>query len=225
MLPVYSNTSAFDFEKRLNKLLKVEAAILTLHGLAISARRNHIVEKTLRLHEVKIPGRQTTILNLDHFVKFLPEDPIQYAKMKSLMSKDLLSTADGVTIKSKVHSEVQLVAWVAQNLNKVAPEVTLMPYVTCSKLHCFACFIWLQEFNQLNHTTLPCLAFDGCHGGLQRGWLPPSFETAAVLEKMTSRLETEFLEKHVKHSSGRSKGYLDPEPNSLDDIRGKFQRA
>ncbi|KAJ7032736.1 hypothetical protein C8F04DRAFT_645242 [Mycena alexandri] len=121
--------------------------------------------------------------------------------MMSLMSKNLSSKADGVTITSKVHSEVQLVAWVAQNLNRVAPEVTLVPYVTCSKLHCFACFIWLQEFNHLNHTTLPCLAFDGGHGGLQRGWLPPSLETADLLERMTSRLETEFLDKHAKHSS------------------------
>ncbi|KAJ7707118.1 hypothetical protein B0H16DRAFT_1824407 [Mycena metata] len=215
---------AFDFEKCLEKLLKVEAAILTLYGLAVSERRSEIVGKTLCLHEVEIPGRQATIIKLNNFPQFLSDDSNEYADIVNRMSDQLTPMADGIAFSSKVHSEVQLVAWVAQNLNQVAPEVNLVPYVTCSKLHCFACFLWLQEYNKLERPTLPRLAFNGCHGGLQRGWLPPSWETAyegEIAQQMTSRLQTEFEAKHLSASttsSGRVKIRATPSKATLSKV-------
>ncbi|KAJ7935086.1 hypothetical protein B0H13DRAFT_1949609 [Mycena leptocephala] len=210
------NGLAFDFEKCLNKLIKVEAAVLTLYNLALSGRRGHVLENELNVHEVALPARQLITLSFSAFDTYLPIHPTSET-IKAQMRVGVSSTEEDVTIISKVHSEVQLVAWVAQNL---APEVTLVPYITCSKLHCFACFVWLEEFNSLHDLTLPYVAFDGCHGGLQPGWLPPSLETVAmeqILGKMSSRLQDEFTFK----SSEKPTTIIVPS-KSMEDI---FQSA
>jgi hypothetical protein len=40
----------FDLEKCIEKMVKIEAAVMTLFSLAISARRNWIVGKSLKVH-------------------------------------------------------------------------------------------------------------------------------------------------------------------------------
>jgi hypothetical protein len=159
-------------------------------------------------------------LSFSAFDTYLPIHPTSET-IKAQMRVGVSSTEEDVTIISKVHSEVQLVAWVAQNL---APEVTLVPYITCSKLHCFACFVWLEEFNNLHDLTLPHVAFDGCHGGLQPGWLPPSLETVAmeqILGKMSSRLQNEFTFK----SSEKPTTIIVPSKSMEDIFQCKFRHV
>ncbi|KAJ6589921.1 hypothetical protein DFH09DRAFT_218970 [Mycena vulgaris] len=81
---------------------------------------------------------------------------------------------NGVRLPTTIHSECQIVAWMAQNFNRQFPAVKLIPYVTCSKLHRFGCYTWLSSFNRLGHSGLPIICYDGSHGKLHPGWAPPS---------------------------------------------------
>ncbi|KAJ7497129.1 hypothetical protein FB451DRAFT_218515 [Mycena latifolia] len=194
------NELSFNFEKCLDKMLKVESAVLTLHDLAVSPRRGYIVQRNLKTRPVPLPTRTTTI-SFSTLKDYFPANSDLEEIKKEMRDAGTSSTPEDVSVHSTVHSECQLVAWVSQNLGEVASEVSMVPYVTCSKLHCFACFVWLQEFNHLGDPTLPHLAFDGCHGGLQPGWLPPSLKPnmqEKILNKISSRLDEEF-DKHQHH--------------------------
>ncbi|KAJ7910662.1 hypothetical protein B0H13DRAFT_2485998 [Mycena leptocephala] len=199
------NDLSFNFEKCLDKMLKVESAVLTLYDLAVSPRRSHIVQNALMIHPVPLPIKKTTTISFSTLKDHFPlNSDIEQIK-KEMCDAGTSSSGEEISILSTVHSECQLVAWVVQNLGDVASEVSMVPYVTCSKRHCFACFLWLQEFNRLSDPTLPHLAFDNSYGGLQPGWLPPSLKPSmqeTILNKISSRLEEEFdKQKYRKESS------------------------
>jgi hypothetical protein len=71
--------------------------------------------------------------------------------------KNMSAGEGGWQLSTTVLSECQLVAWIAQNFNQQFPAVQLIPYVTCSKLHCFGCYTWLSSFNSLAHSGLPSI--------------------------------------------------------------------
>ncbi|KAJ7126822.1 hypothetical protein C8R44DRAFT_873945 [Mycena epipterygia] len=209
----------------LDKMLKVESAVLTLHDLAVSPRRGHIVQHNLKIHPVPLPARTTTTISFSNLKDYLPVNSDLEEFTKEMRDAGTSSTPEDVSVHSKVHPECQLVAWVAQNPSEVASEpVSVVPYVTCSKRHCFACFVWLQEFNRLGDPTLPHLAFDGCHGGLRPGWLPPSLEPSmqeTMLSKISSRLDEEFdKHKHHKESSASTTSSDKPRTALPDSGRG-----
>ncbi|KAJ7508700.1 hypothetical protein B0H11DRAFT_39711 [Mycena galericulata] len=176
----------FDLEKCIEEMLTLEKAGLTLHALAASSRRNWILTRELCVHGVPTPPEQP--------IHILPSDVSDLAQRVDQMriSASLSPNAD----HSDVHCECQLVAWVAQN---AASDITLIPYVKCSQLHCFACHIWLESYNRLGNPVLPKVAYDGGHGGLKPGWRPPSLQAAAqrdMLDNLVSRIEEESL-KHT----------------------------
>ncbi|KAJ7505292.1 hypothetical protein B0H11DRAFT_414369 [Mycena galericulata] len=103
----------------------------------------------------------------------------------------------GVRLPTTIHSECQIVAWMAQNITDHFPTVKVIPYVTCSKLHCFGCYSWLLSFNQLGHSGLPVICYDGSHGKLHPGWAPPSLGTRYD-QQMRSLLIAQVEEKFPK---------------------------
>ncbi|KAJ7716549.1 hypothetical protein B0H16DRAFT_456954 [Mycena metata] len=194
----------FDLRKVIRKLTKINAAVNTLHRLALSPRRGWMVQRQLCLHGVPKAPRPSVKLNMadinpEWCTEEVPQSELQ-RKMSVLSDK---STNNCLVIAGNIHSECQLVAWVVANMEQLEVHgVELVPYVTCSKLHCFACFLWLRGFNDLSHLhpILPRIAFDASHGGLLPGWQPPSCEAMmqqALVQIMVGRLETEF-QKHKR---------------------------
>jgi hypothetical protein len=136
-------------------------------------------------------------------------------KMKNVAGPE--STNTTLKIRGKIHSECALMAWVCQNALKIVPGISLIPYLTCSKLHCFACSLWMTAFNTLEDPVLPRIAFDGSHGGLKTGWRPPSMNSedqGTIIQQLITALDTEFgKQKHLKESSAST---TSSEPPKLD---------
>ncbi|KAJ7716577.1 hypothetical protein DFH07DRAFT_353625 [Mycena maculata] len=128
-----------------------------------------------------------------------------------------------VPVEGKIHSECQLVAWMAGHMVEL-PDVKVIPYVTCSKLHCFACYAWLQAYNKVAPAPI---SYDGSHGGLKPGWQPPSLQGTLqqeLLQNLIPRLELEF--KSAKHRKDASASSTSSHPlgnagrsNTLDEER------
>jgi hypothetical protein len=104
------------------------------------------------------------------------------------------STHDHISIQPKVHSECALVAWMAQNREKLAPNLVLIPYVACST-HCVGCCLWLHTFNLVGTPMLPSVSYEDYHGGLRPGWSPPAMESREyipILQRLIVQLDHEF---------------------------------
>ncbi|KAJ7507253.1 hypothetical protein B0H11DRAFT_1970920 [Mycena galericulata] len=136
----------------------------------------------------------------------------------------------------KIHSECQLVAWVAQNAATFDPDIFLVPYMACSKLHCFACSVWLEVYNALDGTS-PKISYDGSRGGLKPGWAPPSLETniqQEMIDKLVARFErcipdpyafSTYSDPSVHELPGPSQEDLDVQQKVLERMRCRLQRA
>ncbi|KAJ7459028.1 hypothetical protein B0H11DRAFT_2286428 [Mycena galericulata] len=179
----------FDLEKCIEEMITLERASVTLYALAASSRRNWILTRDLCVHGVPTPDEQPT-----HILPSGVSDLTQRVGEMPISASSSINSD-----RSGVHCECQLVAWVAQN---VAPDITLIPYVKCSKLHCFACHIWLESYNRLGNPVLPKVTYDGGYGGLKPGWRPPSLQATAqrhMLDNLVSRIEKEILiHKHAE---------------------------
>ncbi|KAJ7289108.1 hypothetical protein C8J57DRAFT_426278 [Mycena rebaudengoi] len=102
------------------------------------------------------------------------------------------STDKELTISPRIHPECELVARVVGDAEPLANE-DLIPYVFSSKLHCYPCYLWLQGFNERRPSSSK-VAFDGCHGSLTPGWLPPTSKDESILARMRSQIESELSE-------------------------------
>jgi hypothetical protein len=185
-----------DLSKFIKQLFKIDAAGRILYKLAASPRRNWIVGIKLRVHQVPTPPKKPIHVNPDDTKKeWCPSThdlPQIIEKMRK--SADSPSTNGSFSIASEVHSECQLVAWIAQNVNTVAPDVKLIPYVTCSKLHCFACYIWFESFNNIGDPSLPHVFYDGARGGLAATLVTRRFQQQ-MLRNLIARIADEFLKR------------------------------
>ncbi|KAJ7476118.1 hypothetical protein FB451DRAFT_1557904 [Mycena latifolia] len=169
-----SDGNRFDIEKSIVKIIKVEAALVTLYALAISPRRSEFVEKNIIVHSITVPAKSAIHVDVHAIEDWWYPDSMNREEVIEKMRSNMSVGDKGVRLPTTIHSECQIVAWMAQNLNTQFPAVTLIPYVTCSKLHCFGCYIWLSSFNKLGHSSLPIICYDGGHGKLHPGWVPPS---------------------------------------------------
>ncbi|KAJ7438474.1 hypothetical protein FB451DRAFT_1570239 [Mycena latifolia] len=199
--------TSFNLQKSLDKLLKVELAGMTLHALAISPRRSWIVRNGLKVHAIPSPQKYDVSFPLANIQQgWCPPATTREDVISRMIKYDGTLIGDRLRLLAKIHSECLLVAWLSQNLGDF--EITLVPYMTCSKLHCFACYIWLELYNNLNNPTLPRVYYDGLHGGLKPGWEPPKLDAvshAMVLTRLSQRLEAEFTKfTHGKEGSAPS---------------------
>ncbi|KAJ7722503.1 hypothetical protein B0H16DRAFT_1473301 [Mycena metata] len=205
----------FNLRKWTEKVLKVPQAVATLYAWAGSERRNGVFQRVLRLHAVPLPLAPQIIIALAD----VPDDWIANSQSRAELLSKMRNSASGggsedLQIRGKLHSECVLVVWVAQNLQNEYPCTQIFPYVTCSKLHCLFCSLWLRGFNTLQNPVLPKVAFDGSHGGVNPGWLPPSLGAkaqATIFRYLTDNIQKEFRKrKHAKDLSASSTSSVPP---------------
>jgi hypothetical protein len=183
-----------------DKIIKVEVALIVFYALAVSPRRSDFIRRKIVIHLIEVPERPAIVIDVnsiqDSWLPTTMKRPDAMKKMKNMMSDGKLCTT--------VHSECQIVAWISENL-KHLPEVKLIPYVTCSKLHCLGCYTWLSSFNELNHPNLPSICCDGSHGKLQPGWVPPPLGPSYVqpmFSLLVAKVDAYFLKSaHSKEAS------------------------
>ncbi|KAJ7461009.1 hypothetical protein B0H11DRAFT_1923816 [Mycena galericulata] len=193
----------FDLKKSISKAVKVEAAALTLCRFAISPHRRWIAGLDLHVESVRIPPKRSIRIQLDDLDTWRPAAVNIEAYQSDLCKQAASSTNQEIFVTSKTHSECELVARVVDN-NDILAGLPLIPYVCCSKLHCFSCYLWLEGFNQDRSRKV---AHDGSHGGVKPGWLPPSLEGPnhhRILTEMRERLEELRTHTHEKKASALS---------------------
>ncbi|KAJ7750337.1 hypothetical protein B0H16DRAFT_1550365 [Mycena metata] len=210
---------AFDLAKWVSKLLKIPSAVAHLYGWAVSTRRNFIVK--LDLHIEAIPTTESPVITIplqDVPAAWCPSGGTMNDVLDPMKKEASSSTDKTLRIKSKVHSECAVVAWVAEHADA---HIRVMPYVTCSKLHCLACWLWLEKFNDVKHPRLPAVVFDGSHGGLKAGWRPPALDDRYQLDLLTAMMtaaEAEFnTAKRTQDGSVSSTGSDPPFLGPWDD--------
>ncbi|KAJ7605517.1 hypothetical protein DFH06DRAFT_1252728, partial [Mycena polygramma] len=124
-----------------------------------------------------------------------------------------------IEMPTTVHPECQIVAWVASNRSAL-PHMQLIPYVTCSKLHCFACGLWLDCYNMLSPPHLPRIFHDGSHGKLHPGWSPPPLGpqyNKKILELMTTKIDQRFVK--TFHGKGGSVSTSPSHPKGINKVK------
>jgi hypothetical protein len=159
-----------DLEKVIKKIIKIEEALVALYVLAISPRMHDWVRRDVAVHSVSIPDKATIDVDVNAvedwwYSSSMNRDEV-IDKMKGIMDID----TKGTHLHLMIHPQCQLVAWAANNFRSRFPAARLIPYVTCSRPHCYGCYAWLTAFNELDHSTLPLIYFDGrTHGKLHPG--------------------------------------------------------
>ncbi|KAJ7288090.1 hypothetical protein C8J57DRAFT_1494410 [Mycena rebaudengoi] len=188
-------THPFSIRKWINKLIKVEAAVAILYALALSPSRGRIVEWPLIVYNIPLPSKEPVEVALcDIKGYWCPPGQSLDATIAQIRAAAPPSTHDHIPILPKVHSECALVAWMAQNREKLAPNLVLIPYVACSK-HCVCCCLWLHTFNLVGTPMLPSVSYEDYHGGLRPGWSPPAMESREyipILQRLIVQLDHEF---------------------------------
>ncbi|KAJ7928737.1 hypothetical protein B0H13DRAFT_976070 [Mycena leptocephala] len=184
-----------DLEKVIKKIIKIEEALVTLYVLAVSPRMHDWVRRDVAVHSVPIPDKATIDVDVNAvedwwYSSSMNRDEV-IDKMKGIMDID----TTGVHLHLMIHPQCQLVAWAANNFHSRFPAARLIPYVTCSRPHCYDCYAWLTAFNELDHSTLPLIYFDGkTHGKLHPGWAPPSLGSydQRMLKFLIAKVEWQF---------------------------------
>ncbi|KAJ7274263.1 hypothetical protein C8J57DRAFT_1715126 [Mycena rebaudengoi] len=190
-------THPFNLKRWIEKLLKIETAVLTLYALAVSARRGGIVMCPLIVHNVPLPSGESVEVALCDIVQdWCPPDQRRTAIIEQIRTA-AGSITDHITLKARVHSECALVAWTAEHQEEVAPNVTLIPYITSSQRRCFACHLWLESYNESMGPIYQLVSYEESHGGIQPGWWPPPMENMeytqileGIIDKLTFKLYT-----------------------------------
>ncbi|KAJ7610252.1 hypothetical protein DFH06DRAFT_1246230 [Mycena polygramma] len=123
-----------------------------------------------------------------------------------------------IEMPTTVHPECQIVAWVVSNRSAL-PYMQLIPYVTCSKLHCLACGLWLDCYNVLSPPHLPKIFHDGSHSKLHPGWSPPALgaQYKKILELMTTKIDQRFAK--TFHGEGGSLSTLPSHPIGTNKVK------
>ncbi|KAJ7288093.1 hypothetical protein C8J57DRAFT_506651 [Mycena rebaudengoi] len=198
-------THPFSISKWINKLIKVEAAVAILYALALSPSRGRIVEWPLIVHNIPLPSNlePVEVALCDIKDDWCPPGQSLDAtidQIRAATAPPSESIPTHIPTQPKVHSECALVAWLAQNREKVAPHIILIPYVACSK-HCLGCYLWLDTFNRVGPPMLPSVSYEGYHGGLRLGWWPPAMESkryVPILRQLIYQLERHFRHIYVQ---------------------------
>ncbi|KAJ7123063.1 hypothetical protein C8R44DRAFT_876254 [Mycena epipterygia] len=207
----------FDLDKLIEKLIKVEVALVTLYALAVSPRRSEFVERELVVHSIEVPNKSAIHVDVDAIEDWWYPTSMNRKEAIEKMRNNLSVGEKGVRLPTTIHSECQIVAWMAQNLNRQFLTVRLIPYVTCSKLHCFGCYTWLSSFNKLRHPRLPIICYDGSHGKLHPGWAPPSLGSShdqKMRNLLIARVEDHFPK--PTHSKERSASSTATDPQTYE---------
>ncbi|KAJ7695969.1 hypothetical protein B0H17DRAFT_1054393 [Mycena rosella] len=193
ILQVIAESLGFNLKETIEKAVKVQAAALTLNRFAVSPHRGWITGLDLRVQPVPLPATTSIDVQLDEFDSWCPPTIVLGEFHSDLRKRAATSTNETITINSNIHSECELVARVIDNTTTgVLAGFDLIHYVCCSKLHCHFCHLWLENLNKVRDTNV---AFDGSHGGVKPGWLPPTWETplyGQTLAGMRSQLEQEL---------------------------------
>lgn len=191
-------------KKSIEKAVKVEAAALTLGELAVSPNRGWIAALDIDVQCIPLPPKHHIYLQLDDFTVWCPPAANLKHFLQDLRKDAAPSTDTEIAVMTKVRSECELVARVADNTTILA-DAQLIPYVCYSKLHCFSCYLWLEIFNREHSTKV---SFDGSHGGVKPGWWPPTLgapDHDRILLQMQERLEDEItVQTHGKQASASS---------------------
>ncbi|KAJ7651653.1 hypothetical protein DFH06DRAFT_1331604 [Mycena polygramma] len=199
--------SYFDIHKGIKKTIKINAAVISLVNLARSPKRGWVLERDLEVQSVGLPEHSTLQIPVKDFEPFLPPNLTKsefYSKLLERQWKEEEGDEVPVSIPRKVHSECQLAAAIFDNkVSLGGPPV--IPYISCSKLHCVFCHSWLGLFNKTAQATL---GFDGTHGTIRRGWHPPTLQNsaqhAAVVEGLTSQVNTWINAQSAAHRNKTS---------------------
>ncbi|KAJ6496456.1 hypothetical protein C8R47DRAFT_338206 [Mycena vitilis] len=218
-----ASTIDFDFTKSMDKALKLQSACLTLAHLAISPYRGWISDLPLELIQIQVPKSPVFLLELQGFDEELKQQLRRVSSDPKAMHT--------VSYATKIHSECVLLAEV---LGVCKPLGDIVPYMCCSKLHCFACYTWLGHFNTLRRAagTDP-IAYDGSHGGVKCGWVPPSLENVSqdtMLGLLVKSLNNELRKGgHLKETST---SFTSPDPpaslkpsRTLAEVRASARAA
>ncbi|KAJ7612480.1 hypothetical protein DFH06DRAFT_149772 [Mycena polygramma] len=203
----------FDLLKCIEKMIGVHKATVTFINVALSPRRSWFVSRKLILHPFPVPPTEPiSISSTTLWTGWYPADfgfgtvtawlrgVVGHLVIQSKVTAWMRSIvcpmevqSKSHSVRSKVHSECHLAIRVAENVEKIDPEITLFPYMASSKPHCVACYLWLEAYNQLGVPVFPRVAYDGSHGRLKPGWRPPSLKDPVVhetlLEKVLARIE------------------------------------
>ncbi|KAJ7682509.1 hypothetical protein DFH06DRAFT_1161367 [Mycena polygramma] len=190
-LEVRARKLGFDnFTKCLDKAVKIQLAGWTLVSLALSPTRGWITDLPLEVVQIPIPASSQIRIPMDAFDAWVPsaEKRTEFQQNLRSVSSNTTETEEGeVVITTEVHPECELVARVVDN-DTMLDDVELVRYVASAKLHCFCCYSWFKALNVFHVTRCATpVAFDGSHGGITPGWLPPSLE--APFEKVVSLVQ------------------------------------
>ncbi|KAJ6503235.1 hypothetical protein C8R47DRAFT_1192878 [Mycena vitilis] len=199
---VPSGSDYFDVDKSIRKTIKINTAVISLVNLARSPKRGWVLERDLEVQSVDLPELLTLQIPVKDFAPFLPSNLTKgefYSKLLERQWKEEEEDEVPVSVTRKTHSECQLAAAVFDN-EALPGGPPVIPYISCSKLHCVFCHSWLGLFNQ---TGKAMLGFDGTHGSIRRGWHPPTLQDlaqhAAVVEGLTSQVNTWTLVQSTAH--------------------------
>ncbi|KAJ6490291.1 hypothetical protein C8R47DRAFT_1215154 [Mycena vitilis] len=164
----------FAFTKSLDKAVKLEAAVMTLIQLPRSPTRGDLTDRSLKVINVPLPAHDGFEIGIDAFVDWAPEGADKRSKFEAGLRQMCGGRTDSnIKVSPKIHSECELVARVTGN-PELLDGCTLLPYISCSKLHCWFCHQWFTAFNVQSTSRV---AFDGSHGGVKTGWQAPTLTT------------------------------------------------
>jgi len=86
-----------------------------------------------------------------------------------------------------VHAEIQLVFHIAKTIGSLATMKEVYPYIGCSKLCCFLCYVFILSFGQGGSL----FRIRGCHGKVYPSWSLPNAD--GLQENMATELHAALL--------------------------------
>ncbi|KAF8214061.1 hypothetical protein K438DRAFT_1802805 [Mycena galopus ATCC 62051] len=191
----------FDLGKGIKKAVKVQAAIITLADLARSPNRGWIVNRDIQVYSVPLPKDATVQVPFKAFRTLCPTANELYSQLTTLPWKEEESDETPIKITRKIHSECQLAVVLFED-KALLDGAPLIPYMSCSKQHCYFCYQWMHA---VNNTGTRLLGFDGTHGTVYRGWHPPTLQDPAQQRAVIERLKFDATRLIRTHSSRHEK--------------------
>ncbi|KAJ6584822.1 hypothetical protein B0H19DRAFT_1227446 [Mycena capillaripes] len=204
-----------DLDKVIKKIIKIEEALVTLYALAVSPRMHDWVRRVVTVHSIPIPDKATIDVDVNAVEDWWYPRSMNRDEVIDKMKRNMDVDTKGVHLDLTIHPQCQLVAWAAKNFRSRFPAARLIPYVTCSRSHCYGCYAWLTVFNGLDHSTLPSIYFDGrTHGKLHPGWAPPSLGSydQQMLKFLRAKVEWQFRHSALFKAGSASTTMSDSRP-------------
>ncbi|KAJ7150313.1 hypothetical protein C8R46DRAFT_1305967 [Mycena filopes] len=182
----------FNFTQSLAKALKLEDAALTLAQFALSPKRGHLTNLALKVTHIPLPESLPDLrVNIDAFADWDPASAPKRTEVRQRLHIERAVEDEMIKITPKIHPECELVARLVEN-DDLLDGATLIPYICCSKLHCYFCYSWIKAFNLQLPTTR--ISFDGSHGGVKSGWLPPALADSGMRDRVAHNLRRDIEE-------------------------------